>query len=86
MADLALTAMEAALAEVAGDHGLDCFDLKLNYMIAVRDEETLTSAVRVLHIGRRSAVAFCELKDGEIAVATATATFLKTPSGSPDAD
>ena len=55
------------------------FDLKLNFINAAKIGETLRATGRVIHAGRRTAVAECRIENkGGRLVATATATFAIT--------
>jgi uncharacterized protein (TIGR00369 family) len=55
------------------------FDLKLNFISAVKVGETLRATGRVIHAGRRTAVAECHIEGADKRlVATASGTFAVT--------
>ena len=55
------------------------FDLKLNFIAAAKIGETLRATGKVIHAGRRTAVAECRVEGAEgRLIATASATFAVT--------
>jgi uncharacterized protein (TIGR00369 family) len=75
---LADSAMGRALAAANPDaEHQRGFDLKLNFIAPGRIGEVLRAVARVLHSGRRTAVAECRVEgeDGRL-IATATASFI----------
>ena len=58
------------------------FDLKVNFINLARPGDRLRASGRVIHAGRRTAVAECRVEGpGRRLVATATGSFSITPEG-----
>jgi acyl-CoA thioesterase len=84
---LADSAMARAMASVVPDGARhSTFDLKMNFITAVRPGEKVRATGKVVHHGRRTGVAECEVTCGDRLVATATASFIiQAPGGDSDA-
>ncbi len=77
LAVLAQSALEAAIAaEAVPEQAASGFDLQCNFTGVARAGERLRAVARVIHSGRRTALAECTITgpDGRL-IGTATATF-----------
>jgi len=84
---LADSAMARAMASVLPDGSRhSTFDLKLNFISAVKPGEKVRATGKVLHLGRRTGVAEARVVCGERLVATATASFIIQAVGGDSAD
>ena len=80
LADSAMARAMATVVPAGGRHST--FDLKMNFVSAVRAGEKVQATGKVLHHGRRTGVAECRVVCGERLVATATASFMiQAPGG-----
>jgi acyl-CoA thioesterase len=84
---LADSAMARAMASVLPDGARhSTFDLKMNFITAVEPGEKVRATGKVLHHGRRTGVAECQVTSGDRLVATATSSFIiQAPGGDSDA-
>jgi acyl-CoA thioesterase len=80
---LADSAMARAMATVVPEGARhSTFDLKMNFVSAVKSGEKVRAKGTVLHHGRRTGVVECRVECGERLVATATASFIiQAPGG-----
>jgi acyl-CoA thioesterase len=84
---LADTAMARAMATVLPENSRhQTFDLKMSFVSAVKPGEKARAVAKVIHQGRRTGVAECQIHCGERLVATATASFIIQPGGGDSAD